>query len=164
MKKIWQFFRSTKYGIENLVAWFPIIWKDRDWDHWFLYKILHLKLKRMETLHRKYGNSIYREKYADQIKLAVLLIHRLIEDEYLENVLKPHEEKWGESEFIFTPIPGDKEYSSLDIKVDKANTKEEKKQETKERMILYKHSDALKKQDLDMLFKHMRKYIECWWD
>ena len=59
---------------------------------------------------------------------------------------------------------GDKEYSSLDIKVDKANTKEEKKQETKERMILNKNSDALKKQDLDMLFKHMRKYIECWWD
>ena len=118
----------------------------------------------METLHRKYGNSIYREKYADQIKLAVLLIHRLIEDEYLENVLKPHEEKWGESEFIFTPIPGDKEYSSLDIKVDKANTKEEIEQESKERMRLYDHEGKLKKQDLDMLFKHIRKYIEYWWD
>jgi len=164
MKKIWDFFRSIKYGIENLIKWFPIIWKDRDWDHWFIYKIFHFKLKRVEYLQRHYGNSVDHKKIADQIKIAVLLLDRLIKDEYLENVLKPHEKKWGDSEFIFTPIEGKKGYSSLDLKVEKANTKEEKEHESKERMVLYKHSDALKQQDLDMLFKHMRKYIEGWWD
>jgi hypothetical protein len=167
MEKIMGFFRSIKYGIRNLLIWFSVIWNDRDWDQWFLYKILQFKLKRMEKLQRKYGNSTNSEKYADQIKLAVLLLQRLIDDNYLQNVLKPHEEKWGESEMIFTPIDpteGDEGFSTLDFKVENANTEEEKEQEHKERMILYKHSDALKQQDLDLLFKHMRKYIECWWD
>lgn len=167
MKKIWSFFRSIKYGIENLIKWFPVIWQDRDWDHWFIYKIFHFKLKEVEKLQRKYGNSTSSEKVADQIKLAVLLLDRLIKDEYLENVLKPHEEKWGESEMIFTPIDpteGDEGMSTLDFKVEKAITEEEQAQESKERMILYKHETKLRQQDLDMVFKHIRKYIEGWWD
>jgi len=164
VKQIWQFFRSIKYGIENLIKWFPVIWQDRDWDHWFIYKIFQFKLQQVEKLQRKYGNSTNSKKYAYQIKVAVLLLNRLIKDEYLENVLKPHEKKWGESEMIFTPIKGNEEYTTLDFKVEKANTEEEKEQEHKERMILYKHSDYLKQQDLDILFKHMRKYIEGWWD
>jgi hypothetical protein len=164
MGKILDFPRNVKYGIQNLIKWFPVIWQDRDWDHWFIFKIFHFKLKEVEKLQREYGNAVTHEKIADQIKLAVLLLDRLIKDEYLENVLKPHEKKWGESEMIFTPIEGNKEYSSMDFKVEKANTKEEIEQESKERSIIYKHSDVLKQQDLDMLFKHMRKYIECWWD
>jgi hypothetical protein len=164
MKKIWHFFRSIKYGIQNLIKWFPVIWQDRDWDHWFIFKIFHFKLKEVENFQRKYGNSITHEKIADQIKLAVLLLDRLVKDEYLENVLKPHEKKWGDSEMIFTPIKGNEEYSSLDLKVEKANTKEEIDQESKERTRLYDHERKLREQDLDILFKHMRKYIEGWWD
>ena len=33
-------------GIKNLWAWFPIIWKDRDWDGWFIYQIIEFKLTR----------------------------------------------------------------------------------------------------------------------
>ncbi len=51
--KINNFFRSIKYGIKNLITWFPIIWKDRDWDHWYLYKILRFKLIQMENLQRE---------------------------------------------------------------------------------------------------------------
>ena len=134
--------------------WFPVIWQDRDWDQWFLYKMLHFKLKRMERLQRKYGHCVQNEKYADQIKLAASLLQRLMKDEYLENALKPHEEKWGDSEFVWTPKSDDEEYSLLNIKVEKANTKEEIEQESKERMVIYKHSDYLKTQDLDLLEPH----------
>ena len=164
MRSIWQFFRSIKYGIENLIIWFLVIWQDRDWDHWFLYKIIYFKLKRMENLQRKYGNCVDNEKLADQIKVAALLLKRLMDDDYLTNVLKPHEKKWGESKFIWTPKPDDEEYSLLNIKVEKANTEEEIEQESKERLRLYNHARGLKQQDLDMVFKHMRKYIEGWWD
>lgn len=164
MGKIWDFPRTVKYGIKNLIVWFPVIWKDRDWDQQFLYVILHFKLKRMENLHRKYGHLVNSEKYANQIKLAVSLLDRIIKDDYLENVMIPHEKKWGESDFVFTPLKDNKNLSSLTIKVEKANTPEEKAKEHKERMTLYEHSDNLKKQDLDMLFKHIRKNVEGWWD
>ena len=144
--------------------WFSVIWSDRDWDPWFLYKILYFKLKRMENMQRKHGHSVTSEKYADQIKVAGLLLKRIIDDNYLENVMTPHEKKWGKSEFVFTPLPGNGNFSSLSIKVEKANTPEEIEQEHKERMGLYIHEANLKQQDLDLLFKHMRKYVEGWWD
>jgi len=36
-----QFFRS----IRNLIRWFPIIWKDRDWDDYFIWEILKFKIR-----------------------------------------------------------------------------------------------------------------------
>ena len=32
-------------GIKNLLYWFPIIWKDRNFDEHFIYEILKHKLK-----------------------------------------------------------------------------------------------------------------------
>lgn len=156
-------FRNCKYGIQNLIKWGPIIWKDRDWDHWFLYKILQFKLKQMEHLQRHYGNHINNEKVADKIKLCVNLLDRLIKEDYLTNNFKSHEKKWGEHHMHFNPIPNS-ELGEITFSVDNANTKKEKKDENDQRMNLYKHTDNLRKQDLDMLFYKMRKYVESWWD
>ena len=41
MYKIKQFFRR----IYNLYRWFPIIWKDQDWDHSYIFEIFKFKLK-----------------------------------------------------------------------------------------------------------------------
>jgi len=159
------FFRTIKYGIENLIVWFPIIWQERNWDQWFLYKILQFKLKRMAKLQRDYGHATCSDDLADQMQLCVNLLDRLIKDEYLENALKPHEKKWGKSKMIWKPLPDDEEMCKfLRIRTEKAVTPEQIKQEDKERMKLYKHSDMLREQDLDMLFQNMRKYSESWWD
>lgn len=40
-------------NIKNLIAWFPVIWKDRDWDRYYLYNIMIFKLNKME----KFFNS-----------------------------------------------------------------------------------------------------------
>jgi hypothetical protein len=32
-------------SIKNIIRWFPIIWKDRDWDESYIYTILQTKLK-----------------------------------------------------------------------------------------------------------------------
>ena len=42
-------FRTLKIGISNLWAWLPIIWKDRDWDSWFIYQIIEFKLRRQSN-------------------------------------------------------------------------------------------------------------------
>jgi len=75
------------------------------------------------------------------------------------------EKKWGESKMIWEPLPDNPEMHQLTrFQVEKAITPEQIKQEDKERMALYKHSDKMLQQDLDMLFHNMRKYIEGWWD
>jgi len=164
IEKVEYFFRSVKYGTENLIKWFPVVWKDRDWDHWFLYVILQFKLKQMEKLQRKYGHGLNSEDYANQMRTCILLLDRLIKDDYLENVLKPHEEKWGETTMDFKATRERDDLYEAYFKTEKAITKKQKEQEHKERMRLYKHEGKLKQQDLDYLFKYMHKHILGWWD
>ena len=37
--------KTFKTGVKNIVYWLPIIWKDRNWDHRYIYTILEHKLK-----------------------------------------------------------------------------------------------------------------------
>jgi len=163
-EKVKDFFRNIRLGIPNLIKWAPVIWKDRDWDQYFLYVILQFKLKQMEKLQRQHGISVNSNDYADQMKTCILLLDRIIKDDYLTNALKPHEEKWGESRLNFKPLPDNAELFEGIFTVEKVTNKKEKGQENKERMALYKHVDNLQKNDLDLLFKNMRKYVEGWWD
>ena len=158
------FFKNIYRGIVNLVIWFPIIWNDRNWDQYFFYKIMKSKLEKMENLQRKHGIAINSKKYANQIKLCINLLHRIIQDDYIINALIPHEKKWGEAKMIFKPLSENSNYTELDFVVEKAITEKEIKQEDKERMRIYKHSDNMRKQDFDLLFKNLQKYIEGWWD
>lgn len=137
-------------GFKNLIRWFPVIWNDRDWDHVYLYEILQFKLKGMEKLHRKWGHAVNSKRTANEIKLCILLLDRLIKDKYLNNVLKPHEKKWGDDNDLFFN--------------NKTSWTKLEEQELKERRRLYKHSDYLLIQDIDMLFKTMNKHITGWWD
>lgn len=162
-KKIDHTIYDIRHGIKNLIDWFPVIWQDRDWDHWFLYKIMHKKLERMEYLQRTYGHHVDNIKTADQIKVCKLLLARLIEDDYLMNATKYHEEKWGELELVTEEIPGT-DLFSVKTKTGIPLTEKEKEIEQKLRLDKYKHGDKMKEQDLDLLFKIMRKHIQGWWD
>jgi len=31
--------KYIKYGLKNLYKWFWVIWKDRDWDHHYIYQV-----------------------------------------------------------------------------------------------------------------------------
>ena len=164
IEKVKDFFRNIKLGIPNLIKWIPVIWGDRDWDQYFLYIILKFKLEQMVKLQLKYGHSVNSEMYANQMKTCILLLDRIVKDDYLMNALKPHEKKWGESRLNFKPVPDNTELYEGIYTVEKVTNKKEKEQEDKERMRIYKNVDNLQKQDLDMLFKNMRKHIEGWWD
>jgi hypothetical protein len=152
-----------KINLKKL-RWIPIIWKDQDWDHWYLYKIIQVKLKHMEEYQRKYGISVNNNDYADQMKVCINLLERLIKDDYMENAFKNHDVKWGESSLTFSPLPENDKLSSIGIKREKAITAEEIEQERKEAKRLYKHADKLQQQDLDILFSNMKKQILGWWD
>jgi len=86
-------------SIKQIFHWIPIIWKDKDWDHYFLYEILRFKLSNMEKYLIKHGHSTNAEKDADRIKICVNLLKRLMDDNYYDMVFKKHNEKWGKTEF-----------------------------------------------------------------
>ena len=160
---MFNFFRNIKYGLENLIMWFPVIWKDRNWDHTFIYEILKHKLDLTQKHLRKYGHHVDAEKDADRIKVCVNLLNRLIKDDYHENAFKKHHEKWGEPEFNWTDLQGS-ELSQLQINYKNVKTDQDKANQEKEYRKCIEREEFLKNQDLDLLFKIMRKHIQGWWD
>ncbi len=163
-KTINNFYWDVHQGIKSLIKWFPIIWKDRNWDNYYIYVIIRHKLHLTEQLTRNYGHHLYHIKDAEKIKKCVILLDRLIEDEYHENVYKHFDEKWGQSEFNFTDSTEYPDCQRLHITYPNVITKEDEKLQEKQNKLLMHKPEEMKKQDLDLLFKTMRKHIQTWWD
>jgi hypothetical protein len=71
--------RKTK----NLLRWLPIIWRDEQWDHYYIFEILKHKLIIMSNAIRENGNHTLAEYDADRMMLAVRLIEKVQNEDYL---------------------------------------------------------------------------------
>lgn len=166
--KIWDpietFFYNVRNGVENIKNWLHIIWEDRNWDHYYIYVVLRHKLHLMEKNIRENGCHVNANKDADNIKVCVNLLDRLIADDYHEMAFKKHDEKWGDIELRTKPSEKYKDLYSVDVHRDNIKTKEDEELERKEFKKACEHETYLREQDLDLLFKNMRKYIQTWWD
>jgi hypothetical protein len=63
-------------GIKNLWRWFPIIWKDRDWDYYYIFQVLKFKLEKQA---KHLGG-----RDAELMMTCVRLINKLQNEEYYE--------------------------------------------------------------------------------
>ena len=142
------FFRNIK----RLFYWLPIIWKDRDWDEHFFLIILRHKLKSMHKFFEKNAHFVGMKKKARRIKICVMLLNRLIAEQYMKIAFKEHEKKWGD----FT-------YDLNDIRRTKV-TPETKDQERMESRHCSELENHLRQQDIDWLCKIISKYSRGWWD
>jgi len=82
MWRVRRFIRRTK----NLIRWLPIIWKDEQWDHYFIFEILKYKLIFTAEHTRKNGYHTSSDYDADKMILCVRLIDKIQNEEYM-NVL-----------------------------------------------------------------------------
>jgi len=163
-KKFYDFFRyKIPYGTKNLIRWFPTIWNDRNYDQYFIYVVLRKKLQLTEDCLRN-GCHLYAEKTADQVKICSHILDRLIKDEYHLHAFKRHDEIWGEADFKFEKIEDRPGFSSLHITHENVKNDKDKEQERKDFKGAVKKEQDLRSQDLDLLFKLMRKHIQGWWD
>ena len=149
-------------GIKNLWKWKKVIWNDRWYDSYFLFKLLKFKLENMEYKFRKDGMHLNNGKDADKMKICILLLDRIIKDEYHDNIFRYHDKKWGEPELSWDEY--DNENSILNITHKNVLTEGDKKQENKEFRILSKRESKMKQNDVNYLFKLFSKYILMWWD
>lgn len=155
-------FKSLKYGVTNLIKWFPIIWKDRSWDYEFILEILKFKLTNVENMFRYHGNHMNSERDADNVHRAILYLDRMINYDYHDDVFKHHDKKWGEIKMGFKDSGGGK--SLLNITRPNIKTKEDEVTERKEYRRLLEDVEKHEKQDYEMFFGHLKKYIRSWWD
>lgn len=79
--KIKEFFTNLKYYFKNIIKWSPILWKDRDWDDFFITNTLSFKIENTAKYIAKNQRYVGWERDVERMNLVVRLIHKL-QDEY----------------------------------------------------------------------------------
>jgi hypothetical protein len=160
--------RCIKYGIENLVAWFPMIWTDRDWDHNYASHMLVFKLKRMVKLFKKYGHHTEVDRDVKRIQFVIDCFERIHKDEYREKMKAEHKEKYGTLEHNSIPHATDSNGKILTYRMDFYYSKCETTEDYETASELYHKIHTLEEADTNrdyrLAFKVMEKYWRTWWD
>lgn len=79
--------RAIRVGVRNLIKWFPIVWRDRDYDQDYLYEMIHFKLSNMELFFKsKNTYSVEAPQIAEEIREAKDRLNSLINSVYSDKV------------------------------------------------------------------------------
>lgn len=167
----WRLYRF-KISIINLIKWFPVIWKDRNWDDWFIWEILKFKLTNQANYISRKDRHTVAQYDAQKMRLCVRLIEKVQDEYYAMEYMDYFEDK-----FRFVPCEDKPGYSKLEID-EISNTFEEyviKYYSTYRKIIRsnncadskciamkmgqYNHEKAKR-----ILFKLLSTHIERWWD
>ena len=73
--------------IRNVLRWIPIIWRDRDWDYYFIYEMLKQKLINVEKFTRRDGVHFYNNRDADGILKVIEMIEKVQTEYHLDKYL-----------------------------------------------------------------------------
>lgn len=180
--------RDFIQGVKNIIKWFPVIWKDRDWDDYYIFEVLKFKLKNQAeyTARRDWHtraqedaknmlrcvelidlvqNETYGAEYMDYVESTFDFID-IPEDErgewYKEGTKQLHSELiWEKFEDYFRKYPEIYDYVLTYKKAQIFpidNTEPNFKQRIAMNMGIELHKRAKKE-----LFKILEKNIERWW-
>ncbi len=176
-------FRSS---VNKLIRWFPIIWKDRDWDDHYIWEIMKNKLRWQAKYIGDRDFHTRAEMDARRMRLCANLMDKVQDEFYSSEYMGYHESKWD-----FLDIPDKPGYKELDMQTTSENFDDyfkkyplaykkvladkklqifgieardgETEVDAKQRIAMnigyYNHNRARK-----LLFKIMEENIEGWWD
>jgi hypothetical protein len=170
-----------KQGVKNIWYWFPVIWKDRDWDGHYIFEILQHKL----TAQAKYiGARDFHTRAqldAKRMRICVNLIKKIQEEDYTMEYMDYHKDRvW------FTDVeerPGNSLYNSEEVwekydeyfakyplvykrvmKGEGVFTLDGRDESDMKRIIAMNIAHLNHDRARKLLFKIMEENIEGWWD
>lgn len=156
-------------GIKNLIKWFPVIWKDRNWDHRYIYDILRFKIKTQGEFIGKRDNNLNASRDAERMLLAYNLMTK-VSDEYY--ALEKYD--YEESKFNFLKV---EEYYSLNIKYLSDNLEDyfikypriyknivKKYPDLNKHDIAYMIAEENQKRAHKLLYRYLETWLYTWWD
>jgi hypothetical protein len=124
--------------ILNIIKYKDFLWNDHYWDYHYLLVMLRDKLKNDIEGYQKEDILEYPEKVTDSMQLCVMLLNRLIKDDYIENAFYLYNKKY----------PDDLPFNIVNEKYFRRCSK---------------RAGLQKEQDRDYLFRTMQKHIFGWW-
>ncbi len=164
MYKIKRFFRR----IYNLIRWTPIIWRDQDWDHTFIFEILKFKLKNQAEYIGGKDRHTRAKRDAEMMMTCVRLIDKVQDEWYGREYFEYHE-----SELKF--VPSESHPGSYEMEIEHISDNYE--DYFKKYPLIYKqvktedkHKTAFEIAKINeerahkLLFKILEQNIRGWWD
>ena len=154
-------------GIRNLILWTPTIWKDRNWDGYYILTILIKKIELQRECIMK-NNIIHPDelKVMDDDMSRCLSLLKKVNDEW-ENYEKPfideHDKKWGKRNFEFAPVEGTNNFS-MEIRNSRDLSDADKEQERKEYLDGMSNAGEQRKKDLKEAMNIIASHVDEWWD
>jgi hypothetical protein len=166
--------RDIAQGFRNLWKWFPLIWKDRDWDNHFIFEVLKFKIKNTANYTEKKQRFVGWEKEVKYMRICETLIDR-IQSEYYQMEYQDYHD----FDINFVPTKNNKYEAVFDFKRDDTdefvkkypNALREAKKDPRFKsyfedgkngylpVAIIRHKKAKR-----LLFKIIEQRIERWWD
>lgn len=159
-------------GCKNIIRWMPTLYKDKDWDDWYILTILQKKIEfqRKEIIYANRHIDVDRDNR--DMTIVLNLIER-VKDEYYDTEYLDYEE----SKFRFEPVDGKENLRSLEIDVLSEKYDEFLKKYPSTVRKVKKERPDLNKKDLcfyvakhnqekahNLLFKILKERMRWWWD
>ncbi len=162
------------YGIKNLWKWFPVIWKDRDWDDHFIWQILIFKIKKQAKYIGDRDIHTRAKRDAQIMTTCTRLMEKVKEEHYQMEYMDYCEDSF---DFVDSDTPGCSELKITPIseKFDEYFVKRKTAyrhvmenggtfgNEDKKRIAMsmghYQHEKARR-----ILFTLLERNIANWWD
>ena len=153
-KKIKYFFYDVKMAIGNLIKWFPIAIKDRDFDHYYIMQVLRFKINNTSKHIAEHQYYVGYERDVEIMDTCVRLIDKIQNEDYAVeyqdyySFLRPKQEDNSEEYFNLYPNT----YRKVSKRCDNKN------------LILLEMGAERHKKAIRILFRLMENNIEKWWD
>lgn len=96
--KVRGFFTS----VGNLIKWFPVIWKDRDWDDHYIFEVFKFKLEKQSKYIKEKGFHTNSDLDAKRMMLCVKLMEKVQEEFYVMEYMD-----YEDKDFFFVPTGDD---------------------------------------------------------
>jgi hypothetical protein len=171
--------KMFRTGVQNLWYWFPIIWKDRNWDSHYIFEIMTHKLK-AQSKYIGERDIHTRAKRDAEIMMTCVRLMKLVQDEFYSSEYSDYHK----TKHWFEDLEDKPGFSSWESKLLEENFddyfkkypliykrvlngegvfgrkgREEDKQVIAMSIGHINHDRARK-----LLFKIMEEHIERWWD
>ena len=162
--------RNFIIGIKNLWNWFPVIWKDRDWDQTFIYEVLIHKLEKQAKYigEREFHTRAQRD--AELMLLCARLARIQQEDLYSHEYFE-----YLDQDFEFVPTDETEKYFTMEPTITRDDLIDYFYKYRRQHRLLDKTDKdnqhiameiAVNNQERSrkLLFKIMEENISSWWD
>ena len=175
-------------GVKNLIRWFPTIWKDRDYDQFYIYELLRVKLENQAVYIATNDRHTRAQRDAEKMFLAARLIMIQQEDLYEMEYMEYHESNFNFLDITDKDDIPEKYKGSKRLEIElvsenfdeyfKKYPRQYKKAVNGELNIFIRHDNEIdnkkiyameiahenQKRSRNLLFKLLNNDIERWWD